>query len=291
MTGVGPATRRYVLERDGWQCRMPVCLHPAWAGGRVIDPALDGTGDEWSSSLDHVQRRADGGSNHPANLRAAHRRCNWAAGGLPGRLDGLAVGQRLDEASLAALDAAIVPPPGVTDGVKRGPAGGLVRGPWGGVYDRLRQAERDERAARGQTPLKVPGVPRYGPGDPATLRTRVLSRQCSDCIFRPGNPMHLAPGRLRDMVEEARSRERFITCHQTLPGVAPRGFRPAVCRGFFDRYQTAGLTLIGVLFGFTEVDPPELPGRGGRARRRTLWESARTPARPVPGRGAAPRRT
>ena len=66
-------------------------------------------------------------------------------------------------------------------------------------------------------------------------KTRLLSEQCQTCIFRAGNPMRLTPGRLKDLLHEAR--DGFIVCHSTLPGMAPAGYPgPAVCRGFADRY-------------------------------------------------------
>jgi HNH endonuclease len=67
---------RDVPARDGWQCRMPVCLHP---DGRDIDPALKGTGSPWAPSVDHIIRLRDGGTWEPENLRAAHFQCNGAA--------------------------------------------------------------------------------------------------------------------------------------------------------------------------------------------------------------------
>lgn len=70
-------TKRLVLERDGWQCRMPVCYCPA---GRAIDPALWGSQPEWwAPTVDHIRRRARGGGNAMANLRAAHDYCNRRA--------------------------------------------------------------------------------------------------------------------------------------------------------------------------------------------------------------------
>lgn len=87
-------------------------------------------------------------------------------------------------------------------------------------------------------------------------KTRVLSRQCDSCIFRTGNPMLLEPGRLRDMVNDALSTQKFIVCHDTLPyGPHPR-FGPAVCRGFYDRYDTQALQLARRLWGVVEVPPP-----------------------------------
>lgn len=53
--------------------------------------------------------------------------------------------------------------------------------------------------------------------DPVLHKTRLLSQQCDTCIFRPGNPMHLNPGRLAAMVAEARTTAGYIICHRTLP--------------------------------------------------------------------------
>lgn len=69
-----------VYARDGWQCKMPVCLCP---DGRAIDPGLHGTGSPWAPSVDHVVRRCDGGTNSRDNLRAAHKQCNMADAGIP----------------------------------------------------------------------------------------------------------------------------------------------------------------------------------------------------------------
>ncbi|MCI4066174.1 hypothetical protein MRQ36_27945 [Micromonospora sp. R77] len=93
-------------------------------------------------------------------------------------------------------------------------------------------------------------------GDPDLRKSRLLSRQCDTCIFAPGNRMRLAPGRLRDIVTEARARESFIICHSTLPHYQHPEAKPAICRGFADRYSTQGLRLLARLFGFVEVDPP-----------------------------------
>ncbi|MFI7543773.1 hypothetical protein [Actinoplanes sp. NPDC049599] len=95
-------------------------------------------------------------------------------------------------------------------------------------------------------------------GDPDTMRTRLLARMCDTCIFRPGNLMHLHPGRLHDLIAQARDGDGFIVCHSTLPGMAPDGTDPAVCRGFADRYDTQALQIIGRLFGFDEIEPPNV---------------------------------
>jgi hypothetical protein len=102
---------------------------------------------------------------------------------------------------------------------------------------------------------------RLSVGDPVARKSRLLSRQCDTCIFKPGNTMSLSPGRLRDLVDEARTRGSFIVCHETLPYAdPPPGILPAICRGFHDRYHTAALQIIGRLWGYVEVDPPD-PGR------------------------------
>ena len=95
-------------------------------------------------------------------------------------------------------------------------------------------------------------------GDPVLCKTRLLAEQCATCIFRPGNPMHLGPGRLRELVDETRRRESYIVCHETLPAVAPVGVEPAICRGFADRYSTNDLRMIERLWGFVEVPPPNV---------------------------------
>lgn len=88
-------------------------------------------------------------------------------------------------------------------------------------------------------------------------KLRVLTDQCTTCIFRPGNPMCLSAGRLREMVKEALQRDSYIVCHDTLEYSAPEGFGPpAVCRGFAERYSTNVLRIFDRLGGYEEIDPP-----------------------------------
>jgi hypothetical protein len=71
----------------------------------------------------------------------------------------------------------------------------------------------------------------------------VKAEKCSTCIFRPGNPMYLQPGRVKQMVEQC-GPDGFVICHQTLAYNAPEpddetGTRPmvkgeAICRGYLD---------------------------------------------------------
>jgi len=60
-----------------------------------------------------------------------------------------------------------------------------------------------------------------------------MEEMCETCIFRPHNLMHLQPGRVRSMVDEATANEGAIVCHKTLDQK-----RHAVCRGFFDHHKT-----------------------------------------------------
>jgi hypothetical protein len=93
-------------------------------------------------------------------------------------------------------------------------------------------------------------------------RSRLLSRQCDTCVFRPGNLMHLRAGRLADLVADARRAESFVVCHETLPYRECPDFEPAICRGFKDAYCTNYLRILERLDGLIEVDPP---GPGGGA--------------------------
>jgi hypothetical protein len=90
---------------------------------------------------------------------------------------------------------------------------------------------------------------------------RVLEEQCGTCIFRPGNLMHLRPGRLRDIVGECRHRDTHVPCHEflTLPRggwVAGPKAQGAVCRGYFDSIRPlAGMLQVADRLGFIEYVP------------------------------------
>jgi 5-methylcytosine-specific restriction endonuclease McrA len=66
-----------VYHRAGWQCEMPECLCP---DGRAIDRSIRGTNTMWSPTVDHIIPVAAGGADKLSNYRAAHQRCNDAAG-------------------------------------------------------------------------------------------------------------------------------------------------------------------------------------------------------------------
>ena len=75
----------------------------------------------------------------------------------------------------------------------------------------------------------------------ADTHVRVMNDMCKTCIFRPGNLMHLPPGRVAGMVKDSIAADSAIICHSTLyDGEQPK---QAVCRGFFDRYAKDSLPL------------------------------------------------
>jgi len=89
-------------------------------------------------------------------------------------------------------------------------------------------------------------------------RVHVLSEKCSTCIFRPGNQMHLTPGRVREMVDASLEQDAGITCHQTLSYGGYDVPGEAVCRGFFDAHgeRISGLRLAVGLGIVVEQEPP-----------------------------------
>lgn len=80
-------------------------------------------------------------------------------------------------------------------------------------------------------------------------RVRVAREMCSTCVFRPGNLMSLAPGRLAGMIRDATRDESTIVCHSTLDLPLQ-----AACRGFFDRHPTQPLQVAERLGLIREVD-------------------------------------
>lgn len=84
-------------------------------------------------------------------------------------------------------------------------------------------------------------------------KVHVCVRKCSTCIYRPGNLMHLSPGRKEGMEAEAVAGEGVIPCHKTL------GQGEAICRGYFDTQKhNVGLLSAAERMGFVEeVDPDE----------------------------------
>lgn len=61
----------------------------------------------------------------------------------------------------------------------------------------------------------------------------VMAEKCVTCVFRPGNPMRLQPGRLAELVDENRRNQAALVCHKTTYDQAEQ---EAICRGYFDAY-------------------------------------------------------
>lgn len=75
-------------------------------------------------------------------------------------------------------------------------------------------------------------------------RPRVLSDQCTTCVFRSGNPMRLRPGRLAQMIRDAVEAGTWIVCHSTLPYHPKCPGWQAVCKGFYDGFADRSKMLI-----------------------------------------------
>ena len=94
-------------------------------------------------------------------------------------------------------------------------------------------------------------------------RPLLCNQMCGTCILRPANDgaIPLRPGRLKELVNDALAGGGFVICHST----GRRGVKPAVCRGFFDRFGHLSnvLRIWGRLGGFHEVEPPSIEGTGG----------------------------
>lgn len=100
----------------------------------------------------------------------------------------------------------------------------------------------------------MPAIDRTYAHDPDG-KLRLCASMCSTCIFEvPGRRLPLRPGRLRDLIANARRRESYVVCHATFAS-------PAVCRGFFDRFSTNQLRIFGRLGAIVEIAPPSIEGR------------------------------
>lgn len=64
-------------------------------------------------------------------------------------------------------------------------------------------------------------------------RIHVHANKCDTCVFRKGNPMKLAPGRLAEIIDENLKADTALICHKTTYEQKPD---ENVCKGFFDAY-------------------------------------------------------
>lgn len=89
-------------------------------------------------------------------------------------------------------------------------------------------------------------------------RPHVLSEKCSTCVFHRGNRMHLAEGRLAELIDQNVDAGTALICHKTLPYGEHPEFGEAVCRGFYDAVgeRTNVIRVINRIGGFREVPPP-----------------------------------
>jgi Domain of unknown function (DUF4314) len=101
------------------------------------------------------------------------------------------------------------------------------------------------RAGEGGTGPEDAGDGEPAPGirqditDSVTGLSRLLSERCPTCILRPGDKMHLGPGRLRAVITPTLAAGTFVVCHDTLTYGDFPDYGPAICRGFFDAYANS----------------------------------------------------
>jgi hypothetical protein len=92
------------------------------------------------------------------------------------------------------------------------------------------------------------------------MRLHVMADRCRTCVFRPGDLMHLGPGRLREIVEANMAAEAALTCHSTLLYGQESRLPPAICNGYARhpaaRLRSLGLRLARSLHLFTYHLPP-----------------------------------
>lgn len=92
-------------------------------------------------------------------------------------------------------------------------------------------------------------------------KVHVMSSRCSTCVFRPGNPMHLRPGRLKSMTDHVQESGVPFSCHQTLPYGEPKYVAhyggAALCAGAVEAYadQTPLIGFARALGIIEKVDP------------------------------------
>jgi hypothetical protein len=113
------------------------------------------------------------------------------------------------------------------------------------------------------TPEQTPWWSNSDDGQPLSVadhqlrKTRVMARKCHTCIFRPCDPMALGSARLAELIRHARATGTYIICHCSLPNGPYPDVAPAICRGFYDAYDTQALQVARRLWGFVEVAPPQ----------------------------------
>jgi len=85
---------------------------------------------------------------------------------------------------------------------------------------------------------------------------RIMREMCSTCIFRPGNRMHLAPGRVGSMLASVRATDSYVPCHKWLG----TGIPGAICRGSDNAHEGQLARMARRMEMLYEVDEKEAPG-------------------------------
>ncbi|GIG69725.1 HNH endonuclease [Phytomonospora endophytica] len=147
--------RAFILDRDGWTCLVP------GADGRVCG--------RYARTVDHIIPRAHGGTDDPANLRAACSTCNTKSGALVRRPGALVV--------------VVGPPCGGKTTRARDLAG---QGDAIVDYDDLVECFGGERYGRDRLPMRLAGVARA-----AVVRSLLATPPTGGTVYI----VHTAPGR------------------------------------------------------------------------------------------------
>lgn len=92
-------------------------------------------------------------------------------------------------------------------------------------------------------------------------KVHVMEEKCSTCVFRPGNLMHLSPGRLKMMATHVQETGIPFSCHQTLPYAEQEYVEhyggAALCAGAVENYgdQSMVLRLAEAMGNIEKVEP------------------------------------
>lgn len=145
---------------------------------------------------------------------------------------------------------------------------------------RLTAPSLTARACADRAAARPGSSPASSEGDGRPL---VYAEQCGTCIYRPGNPMHLRPGALKDFTDSNLQADAVLICHQTTYGQQPQ---EVVCRGFMDRYahrvnvvrvMDRLAALYGYDGGFREVSvPARSPYRPPTVLKAIRWAERRS---------------
>lgn len=127
-------------------------------------------------------------------------------------------------------------------------------------------------------PWRRPSGPPAEPPRPAGAADpdapAVAADLCRTCVFHPGNPLQLRPGRLAEVLDHNRDAGTMLVCHVTTYGQRP-DLGEVLCRGYWNTHGAgAGVVQVWHRLGghFRAVDVDEPPGAptGAPGRRRGL---------------------